>query len=120
MTYLDPQFEKNAFAVIARQCGGSTFAHELGRISGTVVWKGQETPIPGITVMLYKWNEDGQKWEREASGAESAADGTFIIKGLQTGTYRAYFQDGAAVYVQRILQQCLGFRISDGHPCDRR
>ena len=67
----------------------------LSRISGTVTGPGGAPALPGIEAMAYRRN--GSRWDWVAS-ADTAADGTYVIRGLPAGTYRVQFYDDNGNY----------------------
>lgn len=66
----------------------------LSQISGTVTGPDESTPISGIRAYAYQWKDDWQDWDY-LRWADTDADGHFAIGGLEAGTYRVQFTDGA-------------------------
>jgi 5-hydroxyisourate hydrolase-like protein (transthyretin family) len=67
---------------------------EYGKISGTV-HAPDGSPAAGIWVIAYRQYE---KWWEPISGAETREDGTYVLGGLTTGTYRVEFFDPSGEY----------------------
>ena len=68
----------------------------LSRISGRVTGPGGAPALPGIEASAYRRNGDGWNW---VASVETAADGTYVIRGLPAGTYRIQFYDESGDHV---------------------
>jgi len=67
-----------------------------GSISGTVKGSDTGSGVAGISAQLYDNNGTPMSWNYSTT---TAADGSFIIGGLQTGTYRVCFWPNQTGYV---------------------
>ena len=66
-----------------------------GQISGTVTSSAGGAPIGSALALAYYQN--GGTWE-PVMGVETQPDGTYVLGGLATGTYRVEFFDGSGTY----------------------
>lgn len=65
---------------------------ETGKIAGQVTFHLDGSPISGIQIAVHDFNEENGSWGCCWVG-ESAADGSYEIKGLDPGIYRVQFRD---------------------------
>jgi len=72
---------------------------ELGlasKITGTVIDSSSLDPIENVSVTAYRWNGDYFEY---TSISSTDSEGSYVISGLESGTYRVEFYDGNGVYV---------------------
>ena len=67
-----------------------------GHITG-VVTNGSAVPLAGIQVQAQTWDANQNYWQW-VNGASTAANGTYDLGGLATGTYRVCFDDRNGSY----------------------
>ena len=67
------------------------------KISGTVTGPDGTTPLEGIQVNAYQWNNDG--WWMHMNADWTDSDGSYFINALPAGTYRVEFSDGSGNYL---------------------
>src|SRR5690606_25501362 len=68
-----------------------------GQIAGTVTDDADGSPLQYVWVTAYRQN--GRVWEPVPTpGVETGPDGTYVLGGLVTGTYRVEFFNGRAGY----------------------
>jgi hypothetical protein len=104
---------------IALRITNDTFS----RISGTVTGPDETTPLAGIAIGAYRWNES-QYWQywQEISSGQSDADGHYTIHGLEAGTYRVRFADGNGDYSPEVFNNAAAWtpaRILSFRPMPR-
>ena len=69
-------------------------------VSGSVTDADAVTPVYGLTVIPYRWNESTGSWERLES-IRSQMDGSFEFQGLRPGSYTFEFVDDSANYLSQ-------------------
>ena len=69
-----------------------------GKIAGTVTGSDGETPLEGVVVSAYGWEDAGEYWQPKFSGY-TGSDGNYVVGGLTSGTYRVAYQDGNGNYI---------------------
>jgi hypothetical protein len=62
------------------------------RISGTITGPDGITPLAGIQAVAYRWDVDGEFWDR-ISDAMTDTSGNYTIVGLTAANYRVLFED---------------------------
>jgi 5-hydroxyisourate hydrolase-like protein (transthyretin family) len=75
---------------------------ERGKITGTVTAPDGVTPLEGIEVRAYYWDEDEEYWDWDRS-TYSTADGQYFLRGLSEGSYRVRFFDPDGNYLSEFF-----------------
>jgi 5-hydroxyisourate hydrolase-like protein (transthyretin family) len=83
-----------------------------GQITGTVTADGSGTPLPFISVTLYRWNEVGLSWSYTSS-VSSNLSGSYTAQGLVPGDYRITFYDFAGNYLGESYNDKATFDLAD-------
>ena len=71
------------------------------KIAGTVTGSGGMRPLQGVEASACRWDESGEIWVSKGR-INTAADGQYMIGGLQAGTYRVQFTDWNGDYVREV------------------
>ena len=71
---------------------------QASKISGNVTGPDGSTPLIGIQVIAYQWNEMYQYWAT-VNFSTTQVNGNYTIGRLESGTYRIGFGDGTDNYV---------------------
>ena len=82
-----------------------------GHIAGKVTSDGT-TPLPGIGVVALRLDQYG-KWSPSGASGYTAADGTYDIPRLQTGTYRVKFADASGARASECYDDAAGPGTAD-------
>ncbi|MCU0777853.1 MAG: carboxypeptidase regulatory-like domain-containing protein [Akkermansiaceae bacterium] len=83
-----------------------------GRITGTVTADGTGTPLPFISVTLYRRNEVSLAWSY-ATNVTTDLSGTYTAQGLVPGDYRITFYDFAGNYLGESYNNKATFDLAD-------
>jgi 5-hydroxyisourate hydrolase-like protein (transthyretin family) len=71
-----------------------------GHITGTVTSQVGGAPIQDVRVTVYqRYDDEGDVWWDQVAGGYTAANGTYDVGGLATGTYRVRFSDESGAYL---------------------
>lgn len=75
-------------------------AEDVGNasISGTVSASNGITPLSGILITAYSWDQSRNEW-LPGKNTVSSDDGSYTIKGLIAGPYRVQFRDSAGDFI---------------------
>jgi 5-hydroxyisourate hydrolase-like protein (transthyretin family) len=83
-----------------------------GQITGSVTADGTGTPLPFISVTLYRWNEVSLAWSY-ATNVTTDLSGTYTAQGLVPGDYRITFYDFAGNYLGESYNNKATFDLAD-------
>ncbi|RJX17061.1 MAG: M6 family metalloprotease domain-containing protein [Desulforudis sp.] len=83
-----------------------------GRITGRLTGPDGTSPIKNSQVYSYVLNKSTSVWEYASLGVTDN-DGSFIISGLLSGTYRVAFQDHSGLYLPEYYNNKSRFDLAD-------